>query len=293
MCDVVLGACRFVGGDAGAVADTSVDVGVIEDLGSTDVSDVPEIPDSSDVVDPPPDDLDLDGVPDTLDNCPSIPNRNQLDTDGDGRGDACDNCVDIVNFDQKDRDRDGRGDLCDGCPWTSLLLSPADAPESNPSCTLEEASLGDIDDDEVVDLVDNCPHVRNPTQSDADHDGIGDACDNCPADANHDQRTAPGQDTGWQCSAVSGRDSDVDGVPDLSDNCAFVYNPLQADQDNDGRGDRCDNCVGLQRVADGTTICIASTVDTDGDGVVVVAPARSARPASTPAPSANPRNVIG
>ncbi len=34
-------------------------------------------------------DADGDGVPDLLDNCPLIPNADQLDGDGDGRGDAC------------------------------------------------------------------------------------------------------------------------------------------------------------------------------------------------------------
>ena len=37
-------------------------------------------------------DMDNDGVPDHLDNCPTVPNPDQADTDGDGVGDACDNC---------------------------------------------------------------------------------------------------------------------------------------------------------------------------------------------------------
>jgi hypothetical protein len=35
-------------------------------------------------------DSDGDRVPDAIDNCPLIPNHDQLDSDGDGRGDACD-----------------------------------------------------------------------------------------------------------------------------------------------------------------------------------------------------------
>lgn len=34
-------------------------------------------------------DADQDGVPDRLDNCPSVPNARQSDSDGDGIGDAC------------------------------------------------------------------------------------------------------------------------------------------------------------------------------------------------------------
>lgn len=36
-----------------------------------------------------PTDTDMDGIPDDVDNCPTVPNPDQLDTDGDGIGDAC------------------------------------------------------------------------------------------------------------------------------------------------------------------------------------------------------------
>jgi hypothetical protein len=40
-------------------------------------------------------DSDGDGVADSEDNCPSVPNPDQTDTDGDGRGDACDRCLTV------------------------------------------------------------------------------------------------------------------------------------------------------------------------------------------------------
>jgi hypothetical protein len=38
-------------------------------------------------------DADIDGVPDDLDNCPTVANGDQADANGDGRGDACDGSV--------------------------------------------------------------------------------------------------------------------------------------------------------------------------------------------------------
>jgi hypothetical protein len=61
-------------------------------------------------------DFDHDGVCDAVDNCPTVPNPDQLDSDGDGVGDACDNCVSLANPDQHDEDRDLVGDACDNCP---------------------------------------------------------------------------------------------------------------------------------------------------------------------------------
>jgi len=43
------------------------------------------------------DDSDDDGVPDSLDNCPAIPNPDQADSDGDGVGDACDRSVSVAD----------------------------------------------------------------------------------------------------------------------------------------------------------------------------------------------------
>ena len=76
-------------------------------------------------------DADSDGVTDAGDNCPSVPNADQINSDDDNDGDACDtdddndgipdgnpdNCRTIPNIDQTDSNGDGCGDACtiSGC----------------------------------------------------------------------------------------------------------------------------------------------------------------------------------
>jgi hypothetical protein len=61
-------------------------------------------------------DTDGDGVPDYMDNCPTVYNPDQKDLDDDGIGDACDNCPKVSNPDQADSNNDGLGDTCAGGP---------------------------------------------------------------------------------------------------------------------------------------------------------------------------------
>jgi thrombospondin type 3 repeat protein len=53
-----------------------------------------------------PTDTDADGVPDSTDNCRTVPNSDQLNNDGDAQGDVCDT----------DDDNDGVLDTADNCP---------------------------------------------------------------------------------------------------------------------------------------------------------------------------------
>jgi len=108
-------------------------------------------------------DQDGDGIPDAMDNCPTVfnpirpmDNGKQADFDGDGVGDACDPC-------------------------------PLDA--STTVCTTFDPS--DTDGDGVPNATDNCPTVANPGQTDTDGDGKGDACDPCPTVANPGAQACP------------------------------------------------------------------------------------------------------
>ena len=74
-------------------------------------------------------DLDYDGVPNSVDNCPHVGNADQADGDEDGIGDACDNCPDVPNPDQADTDGNGEGDACQVvtsmCPCNGLTAGGA------------------------------------------------------------------------------------------------------------------------------------------------------------------------
>ncbi len=99
-------------------------------------------------------DQDGDGIPDDVDNCPTV--FNPVFT-----------TAAVTLFDeQPDVDLDDQGDVCDPCPF-----------DASDSCAA--AAANDIDGDGVANGVDNCPLTSNEGQADADLDGHGDVCDSC------------------------------------------------------------------------------------------------------------------
>jgi hypothetical protein len=144
-------------------------------------------------------DVDGDGVIDSADNCPGVPNADQADFDADLLGNACDNCPSVANQGQADGDSDGVGDACDNCP------SVANADQANlDNDTLGDACDPDLDNDGVVNAADNCPRTLNADQRDKDHDGVGDACDNCPKKDNPDQADSNHNGIGDACEKKHG-----------------------------------------------------------------------------------------
>jgi hypothetical protein len=118
------------------------------------------------ILDPNVQDSDLDGVEDSVDNCPNVANPGQTNTDGanDG-GDACDS----------DDDNDGVDDVNDAFP-----LDPTESVDTDGDGTGNNADTDD-DNDGTADTDDAFP--LDPTEdTDSDGDGIGDNSDPFPND---------------------------------------------------------------------------------------------------------------
>jgi hypothetical protein len=72
---------------------------------------------------------------------------------------------------------------------------------------------GDIDDDIIPDVVDNCMEVYNPYQEDSDGDGVGDVCDNCLQASNADQKDADKDGEGDSCCGAASVTGSVNMAP--------------------------------------------------------------------------------
>lgn len=248
------------------------------------------------------DDRDADGVPESTDIDPSVPNPLQLDTDDDGIADKVDLCPfvpDESGQNTADSDRDGIGNACDLCaqPLHEYNANSQEAAIPDYMQVRQFPLGGDLDGDGVGDACDNCPTVPNcfdfgvgepftgevPTsdgidcQADSDLDGVGDACD---------------PDLGGDASSGFGDQDDFDGDGLINQYDACPRAPLDEalqmacepgqcpqgqtctpdgqcnhiDTDADGVGDVCDTCATApnpsQAMEGGS-----QDDDPDGDGV--------------------------
>ncbi len=157
-----------------------------------------------------PPDADKDGIPDNLDQCPTVPGsavaRGCPDADNDGVADAEDQCPNdpgtVELHGCPDTDGDGIVDKDDKCP-TEVGL------RENNGCPGPK----DTDGDGMTDDKDLCPTVPGTNQGcpDTDGDGLADNFDKCP--------TVAGLPQNEGCPEP---DRDGDGVPDKMDKCPLT-----------------------------------------------------------------------
>ena len=154
-------------------------------------------------------DDDMDGVPNSKDDCPQVKGLESLngcpDTDKDGIADNKDKCPTVAGLEAfmgcPDTDKDGIMDSEDKCPTVAGL-------KEFMGCT-------DSDGDGIADNEDKCPDVKgvaenNGCPADSDGDGIADNVDKCP--------NVKGVAANNGCPA----DRDGDGVADADDKCPDV-----------------------------------------------------------------------
>ena len=165
----------------------------------------------------------------------------------------------------------------------AIRLTGASGPTRGARARAAHPEPNDVDGDEVLNEVDNCPYDKNGSQLDSDHDGPGDACDpdddndgvpdgedNCRLDANPGQEDVDGDGYGDACPPV---DSDGDGLIDDDDNCDTNPDPNQSDIDGDDKGDVCDRDKDGDDLDNGFDNCPTvynppENYDVNGDGKV-------------------------
>ena len=113
-------------------------------------------------------DMDLDGVRDKGDNCPTVYNPDQKDTDGDGVGDACDNCPKAVNPGQQDSNNNGLGDACDINSALTLQVPTTSKRSGEPIWVTAEFYNGTGPGQPIVTI---CPDCFNTTFTVKDSNG--------------------------------------------------------------------------------------------------------------------------
>lgn len=228
------------------------------------IDNCPNNPDKTDPgvcgCDVPDDDIDSDGTPDCIDNCPNDPNKTDPGVcecgipDTDSDGDGIPDCNDDCD-NSLDSDGDGLNDCDDLCPFDPYKIN-----QGTCGCGIDD---NDSDGDGTLDCIDNCPKDPKKTvlgicgcgipDTDNDLDGTPNCIDNCFNDPN---KTMPGV---CGCGILE-TDSDGDGIPDCNDNC---NNSI--DSDGDGLND-CDDLCPRDPNKKETGVCGCGIADTDIDG---------------------------
>ena len=165
------------------------------------------------------DDLDDDGVDDSVDLCPGVPDPAQWDTDGDGVGDGCDPdddgdgfldsedvCPRLADPDQADSDGDGLGDACSNLVDLDGdgFLAPYECDDAEPA-----AFPGNVED--CGDGIDN--------DCDGDVDGEDEDCPPGDDDDDDDDASAGDDDDGSPGPGGGGDGCDC-GEPDAEGHAA-------------------------------------------------------------------------
>ena len=190
-------------------------------------------------------DQDLDGIEDSLDQCPDTPAGESVDANGCGQTQLDDDNDGVVNFFDEcpetpegatvdsrgcvaiaDEDLDGVGDDEDQCPGTPL------------GDTVDENGCGqtqlDDDNDGVKNFFDICPDTPEGAPvdprgciiiADADGDGVEDETDQC-------DNTPYGETVDEVGCSDSQKDDDEDGVSNLLDQCPDT--PANTPVDSEG-----------------------------------------------------------
>lgn len=211
-------------------------------------------------------DTDSDGILDSTDNCPSVPNLDQADADDNGVGDACEppveNCLIF--------------EACvDGSDWVkvednklSMTHGDYSAIGSHSNCSSEWWDMIKVDNVSYPITLSGSQYYINGNQnlevgvdtlaSVEKIEGRGSVTEEGTSAYLNDNSSGGGAVYKIKICGSSMVDADGDGVSDATDNCLSVANPDQTDSDGDGIGDTCDNCA---RVSN------AGQEDSNNDGI--------------------------